>query len=703
MPLSSFTPTPNSGNSCWGYVSPSSREYALMGLSNQVAVVEITTPASPVIRGSVSHTGSAWCDIKVFGQYAYAVNESGGGLDVIDLGGVDSGVVTLVQRVTTAGLATSHTIYVNLQSGYLYLAGSNLTGGRLRAVSLADPANPSVGANDYFAAGPYCHEAQVVTYTDGPYAGREIAFTSDGGAGFGIVDVTDKANMFLVSRSTYPRLAYCHQGWLSDDRQYFYINDESDGVNETVMFNVSDLAAPVYLGSYSSGLPATDHNQYIRDGYMYESDYNSGLRVFCLENPVAPLQVGWFDTYPENDNSGFNGTWSNYPFFPSGTVIISDINRGLFIVDPAEAITAGAILFGYPDGRPELLGPGGTTRLRVTVNAACNAALAENSPTLHYDTGSGFVAVPMEYLAPGVYDAVFGPIACEAGVRYYVSAQSTLGYTTLDPPGAPVATYAAVSATAALVAASDDFEADLGWTVGDPSSPDTATSGIWNRMDPQPTTAQPGDDHTPGAGTICWVTDGRNGPGVNAFDVDGGKTTLMSPTLDLTGLPGVKISYWRWYSNSVGSNANADVFVVDISNDNGATWVNAETVGPAGPETAGGWIYHEIRVSDFVTPTAQGRLRFVASDLGLASTVEAAIDDFRIFRYDCTVTCLKGDANNDLVVDAKDVASFTDALVSPATPGTVAFCATDMDSDDVLEPLDDLDLFITCLLGGGCP
>ena len=116
--------------------------------------------------------------------------------------------------------------------------------------------------------------------------------------------------------------------------------------------------------------------------------------------------------------------------------------------------------------------------------------------------------------------------------------------------------------------------------------------------------------------------------------MDGGTTTLLSPTLDLAGIANPKIGYWRWYSNTGGSNPGADVFVIDISNNNGASWTNVETIGPAGVGTTGGWLRHDFLVSDFVTPTSQIRMRFVASDLGGGSIVEAAIDDFDVSDID---------------------------------------------------------------------
>ena len=653
IPLSGFPSNPSSGNDCWGYVSASGREYALMGVSNAMFVVEITDPSNPVIVQSISHTNSLWGDVKVYGEYCYVVNESGGGMDVIDLSNVDSGVVTLVQRFTGGGLSDSHDVAIDEDSGFAYLCGSNLNGGRIVAIDLADPENPVIVGQISSGQGAYVHDAQAVTYTKGPFAGREIIFAAVGGTGLDIYDVTDKSNMFRMSRTTYPNLSYAHQCWASEDRQYVYLDDELDGVNETVIFDVSDLANPTVAGTYSSGVSAIDHNLYVRDGFIYEAEYHAGLRIFCADDPVNPLQVGWFDTYPEDDGGGFDGAWSVYPFFPSGTVIVSDMNRGLFVLDPTDALNAGVLTFTYPKGRPDLIDPQGGTAIRVEIAASCGATIEPDTALLQYDIGQGFVTVPMQPVFENVYDAVFPAIECGLEVSYYMSAQATSGVTFTDPPNAPASTFSARSANDLLIIVEDDMEADTGWVVGAPG--DDATTGIWTRVDPNGTPAQPEDDHTPDPGTMCFVTgQGTQGGGIGENDVDNGHTTLTSPVLDLAGKEGAIISYWRWYSNDQGASPNADIFVIDISNDNGSTWTNVETIGPAGPETGGGWFQHSFSVSDFVEPTSEVRLRFIAADEGNGSIVEAAVDDLAV----STVVCdepVFGDLDGDGQVGVSDL------------------------------------------------
>jgi choice-of-anchor B domain-containing protein len=333
------------GNDCWGYVSPSGREYALVGLNNRVGFVEITNPSSPVILGTIAHLASTWGDIKVYGHYAYAVTETAGtGIQVFDLANIDSGTVTLVRTLASPG--RTHNLALNPVSGYLYTCGSRDGTGTTMCFSLADPSFP-VQVGPATMTTNYQHDGNVVTYTTGPLAGREIWYGFSEGRGVDIYDFTNKNAPFLIKRVTYPSMGYCHQGWLSTDRKYLYVDDELDEQNSggtintrSLIFNVEDPANAFFVGTFTSGLPSIDHNQYTANGFTFQANYQSGLRIFDLSmNPEAPVQVGAFDTYPSSNGASFNGAWSTYPYFPSGTVIVSDINSGLFVLNATEATT----------------------------------------------------------------------------------------------------------------------------------------------------------------------------------------------------------------------------------------------------------------------------------------------------------------------------------------------------------------------------
>ncbi|MBI5765492.1 MAG: choice-of-anchor B family protein [Planctomycetes bacterium] len=341
LTVTDFGSQNTSGSTVEGYVSPSGREYALMGISCGTGFVDVTDPTNPVIVGFVAGPCSLWRDIRTYQDHAYAVSEGGEGVQIIDLSQIDAGIVTYEGRITApnAHQISSHTIEVNQQSGYLYRCGGGSTKG-VKIYSLANPAAPA-HVNTIFAT-RYVHECQVVTYDSGTYAGREIAFMyNDTGSGggtpsLGIIDVTDKMNPIEMSNYQYPGGGFSHQGWLSTDRQYVFLDDEFDENNlgiptTTHVISVSNLSNPVQVATFTNGSPSIDHNQYVKGSRLFQSNYRSGLRIWDVTNPTSPTEMAWFDTYPDNDSPNYNSLWDNYPYLPSGIILGSDIEKGLFI------------------------------------------------------------------------------------------------------------------------------------------------------------------------------------------------------------------------------------------------------------------------------------------------------------------------------------------------------------------------------------
>jgi choice-of-anchor B domain-containing protein len=624
----------SSGNDCWGYVSPSGREYAIIGTERGTNFVEITDPSNPVVIDWVDGPDSLWRDIKTYQNYAYAVSEGGSGIQVMNLANIDSGNVTLSGTVTGPGTTATHNVAIDEVSGYLYRLGGSSEG--MRIFSLANPANPSyVGS----WSSRYIHDAQVVTYTSGPNAGKQVVFACGGlnggfdQTGLTVVDVTNKSNIQVLDQVFYPNSAYSHQGWLSPDLNYFYLGDEidEDGVtpSTTHMFNVSNLSNVTYAGSFNNGLKASTHNLYTKDSRIFAANYTSGLRIFDASNPTNPTEVAYFDTYPGSNSDGYNGLWNVYPYFPSGTVIGSDLERGLFVWSVEEP----TIIIELPGGPPDLIDPSGES-LAVTISETNPGDLAAGSAKLVYDIGSGATEVPMIDNGGGSFTATFPSLTCGLEAAWYLQAEDTAGKAWRLPSSAPATTYTSLIAEDVDVVVDHDMESDQGWTVGAPN--DTATTGIWTRVNPRGTEAQPEDDHS-NPGTDCWVTgQGPVGGSVGDNDVDGGKTTLYTPVLDLASYNDPSISYWRWYSNSAGASPNADTFRVALSDNGGSSFTNVETVGPTGEETSGGWYQYTFRVADILAPTNQMQLRFVAEDAGDGSIVEAAVDDFQVFETVCS-------------------------------------------------------------------
>jgi choice-of-anchor B domain-containing protein len=641
LPLSNFG-NPSSGNDCWGYTSAGGREIAIFCHSEGTGFVDITDPRNPTILGNFSGPSSLWRDPKVYGNYAYVVSEGGSGIQVFNLANVDAGQVTLVGSVTTGGVTSTHNVAIDTTSGFLYRCGGSSNVG-LRIYDLnANPTNPPFVAQ---WLNLYVHDTQVVTYP----GGRQIAFCCAGtGNGSGatrlsILDVTNKANIVTLKEVYWPTAAYSHQCWISEDRQYCYIDDELDEPSVTTTTYVVEIggilnATPQasLVGSFTNGNTAVNHNLYVKGDRIFCANYRSGLRVFDRTNPVNCTEVAYFDTFPGSDSANFNGLWSVYPFFASGAVIGSDLESGLFVWYVGDPQLDLALV----QAAPSLISPTGET-FAATVTAAPGQNYAPGTARLHYDAGAGVVSVPLVELGGGQFDVPFPALACGSRVSWYLSAEASTGMLWTEPEGGAASPFESQVATGATLALEHTMETNPAWIVGDAG--DNATSGVWTRVNPNGTSAQPEDDHSAAPGVQCWVTgQGSVGGSIGENDVDGGVTTLRTAVMNLAGLVSPQIGYWRWYVND-GNTAVDDSFVVQITN--GGPWVTVESIDPGDAEASGGWYYHEFAVADFVTPNASVQMRFRAADAGSGSIVEAAIDDFVVRDVDCStiaVYCTAG-------------------------------------------------------------
>lgn len=338
-------------NDIWGWTDPvDGTEYVLLGRTSGTAFVDISDPVNPLYLGNLPSAGSSslWRDIKVDGNYAYIVSEaSGHGMQIFDLTKLRNVVnppVTFTEDALYSGWGNAHNIVINEASDRAYGVGTNTFSGGLHIVDISDPLNPVIMGD--FAGDGYTHDAQVVNYIgpDATYAGNEIAFACNENS-ITVIDVTDPTDAVQLSRTTY-NSQYAHQGWLTEDHKYFLSGDELDesntGVNTTTfIWDVQDLDAPFLMGTFVSTTPAIDHNLYIKDNLCYQSNYRAGLRIANLDNIASGLmtEVGFFDLYPSSDGAGFNGTWSNYPYFASGVIAVSHIEEGLFLLSLSGSIS----------------------------------------------------------------------------------------------------------------------------------------------------------------------------------------------------------------------------------------------------------------------------------------------------------------------------------------------------------------------------
>ncbi len=344
----------------WGWTDPETgREYALIGRLDGTSFVDMTDALNPRYLGELPKTStspsSVWRDIKVYRNHAYIVSDGAGdhGMQVFDLTQLRDVTEPIVFSETFhySKISSAHNVVINEETGFAYAVGSSAggttCGGGLHMIDLRDPARPtfagcfSDGETGRRGTG-YSHDAQCVVYTgpDADYQGREICIGSNETA-ISIADVTDKNNPVSIAIVSYPNVAYAHQGWLTDDMRYFYSNDEGDEPNgsvsytRTLIWDVSDLDDPILANEYFATTTETDHNLYILGDFMYQSNYGAGFRIIDISDPENPVEVGYFDTAP--DEIGCCGTWSNYPYFESGVIPVTGGNAGVFFVRKHEA------------------------------------------------------------------------------------------------------------------------------------------------------------------------------------------------------------------------------------------------------------------------------------------------------------------------------------------------------------------------------
>ncbi|EPQ29607.1 uncharacterized protein PFL1_02826 [Pseudozyma flocculosa PF-1] len=342
------------GNDCWGWTS-GGREFGLVGQTDGTAFVEInaSTGAMKYLGRLPTQTvNSIWRDIKVIGNYAYIGAEaSGHGLQIFDLRKLLT--VTTPQTFTAGavfkGFGSSHNIVNSANPNVIIAVGQTTCSGGPHFVDVSNPLSPKdLGC---YGGDGYTHDAQCVTYNgpDTAYKGKEVCFAYNEDT-LTILDVSDKRNVKLISRTPYRGSAYTHQGWLTDASQtYLLLDDEldeekatvsaADGHTRTYLWNIKNLSKPVLEGAYRSPVTSIDHNQYVVNGYSYQANYASGLRIVDVRNVAnggglaSMKEAGFFDVRPEDDVVDFYGSWNAYPF-PSGKVLVNSIERGAYVVKP---------------------------------------------------------------------------------------------------------------------------------------------------------------------------------------------------------------------------------------------------------------------------------------------------------------------------------------------------------------------------------
>jgi choice-of-anchor B domain-containing protein len=360
---------PTSASEIWGFVdADDNREYAILGHRNGTAVYDVTVPATPVLVGNIPGNPSLWREVKSLQvaqasgphrAYAYVTTEAvGGGLQIIDLSNLPASI-SLAN--TLADFSSSHTLYISNinystnvalagRQPYLYIAGANVGGGAYRIYDLSNPVAPALVTPPPAGTG-YMHDSTSMLITDNRTTQCANAhnpcevLVDFNETSVDLWDVTDKAAPVRLSTTSYPTATYVHSGWPTEDNRYVVVHDELDELRRSLnthiyTLDVGDLRTPSLVTSFIGGTTTTDHNGYTVGNRYYVSHYKRGLVIFDVSNPRQLSEIGSFDTYlsPAANSAGTDGAWGVYPFLPSGTLLVSDIENGMFLLRRNETL-----------------------------------------------------------------------------------------------------------------------------------------------------------------------------------------------------------------------------------------------------------------------------------------------------------------------------------------------------------------------------
>ncbi|MGB0864282.1 MAG: choice-of-anchor B family protein [Saprospiraceae bacterium] len=661
----------------WGYTDANGNEYAIVGLANGVSVVDLSNPATPVEVGYAPGFLSIWRDVKVWGDYAYVTCDQGSdGLMVIDLSNLPNGISHSFYRpeLTVASgtdtLEKAHNIWID-ENGYAYISGSNVGN---RGVLFLDvhttPGTPIfVGAED-------------VTYSHDCYTRGDTLYTADVYSGFfSVYDVSNKANpVFLGSRTT-PSL-FTHNVWLSDNSKYLFTTDEKPDAF-VGSYDVTDPNNIIELDRFKPdstlGQGVIPHNVHVWDDYLIVSYYTDGCIIVDAARPHNLIEVGNFDTYFPS-NSGFNGAWGAYPYFPSGLVAVSDIDDGLFILQPnyvracylegkvTDAITGANLnnvsvkitntlsdestdangdyatgfatagtynvtysLFGYAQKTETVTLSNGILTIKDVQLQPLQAFSLTGNVT---ETGLGTAiedAVISIYNDDYSFDATTNATG-DFNINDFYNGDYTIvigkwGYKSIIISSQNIPVNSSVLNFTLEKGYEDDFSLDLGWAVTG-----TATTGDWEIAvpvginDAQYGAITPSEDISTDFGNRAYVTE-NGGASAGSNDVDNGTVTLTSPSFDLTNYNDPYLSYYTWFVNQGNQSTPNDELVVKLFDGNQTIVIETIT------QSNGAWNPKKlVRISDFVTPTNDMQIIFETSDLPSSGHfVEAGVDAFMVF------------------------------------------------------------------------
>lgn len=603
-------------NDVWGWADPETGiEYAIVGLRNGTSIVSLEDPTNATQVAYIPGPSSTWRDIKTWGNFAYVTNETSNGLLVIDMSDLPNSAPYIEWTPTLPNLGTldqCHNLYID-EFGYCYLAGCNLNNGGMLILNV----DTETGEPEFISAAPpiYAHDVYTVSnrmYSSEIYEGN-----------MAIYDVTDKQDVQLLATQPTP-FSFTHNIWLTDDETVAFTTDERPDApvaayDITDLNNIQELDKYNPVGSLGSGV--IPHNVHVWDEYLLISYYTDGGKIVDASHPENLIEVGNFDTWLGNDG-GFDGAWGLYPFLPSQTVLVSDINNGLYVLEPTfmracrlEGIVtdelSGANLAGVsveidseqPNyGETDVFGEFKTGQVLSGTFDVTFEKPGYYPKTISVELENGELTYVEVELSPlGMFTITGSAVEAEDGspvpgalvqligddLSYYatadgngnfslqgiidgeydiVAAQWGYLHTALENITIEGNTALSIEMTPGY---QDDFFVDLGWTTDD----DGASSGLWELGEPNGTIyngnpSNPDLDVDNDLGVDCYVT-GNGGGQAGDDDVDGGNVILLSPMMDLSDYIDPVLSCQYWFFNDGGNGgAPNDQFSIRISNGN---------------------------------------------------------------------------------------------------------------------------------------
>ncbi len=311
---------------CWG-LAVNNHEFAILGGARHVLIFDITNPTKPELLGKFEgQTNTVWREFKSYKNRIYGVSDATTeGLMIFDFSNAPDTIIRTYY--SNEFFNNAHTITLDTVSGRIYLNGTNTANQGLLVLNISqNPDKPSLLANGPLSGG-YIHDS---------YVRNDTVYASSGYTGYHIYDYTNVASP--VTLASLPSTGYQHNSWLSVDGRYAYATEEIPAGRPIQVLSLIDLAnANIDLATsfLDPLLPigsggAIAHNVYIKDHLLFNSQYEDGLLVYDISNPIAPVLIAYYDTHPENTlYNTYYGCWGNYPWLPSGTIISGDMQNGL--------------------------------------------------------------------------------------------------------------------------------------------------------------------------------------------------------------------------------------------------------------------------------------------------------------------------------------------------------------------------------------